>query len=223
MKSLIVKLTIAIAILLYFSPVAKAQFYTDPALLAAITAVATPTEKKALNEIKDTQKQITGTQLAINTQLNKIKDIQDRTHKCLTNISAAVTNAHDIKKAAYLIIDIKNLCGELTKAVRENPQGIITTSIATQQIKQIQEEMFGIYAYINGLVLNKDVLMDPGKRLVITGQVTYRLDKLKFKVYRLVYSTYAYSFKDLPRLLVPDIYYDAMTKKSIAEGIIKRW
>lgn len=221
MKSLITKIcVIALLGLVYHN--ANAQLQADPAVAFAI-GVASKAEKDALDNIKKEQNGIQRAQTFINLELNKIRELQKKTYNYLTNVSAFVENAHDIKKSYDLTIQIGKLCGELKQAIAENPQGLVTTAVGTKQISKIKTEMVSLYSYVTGLTLNKKVLLNSAERLIITGQVVHRLQTIHFQLYNLVYSIYALSFKDLPRLLAPDIYYTTISKKDIAESIIASW
>ncbi|WP_320809423.1 hypothetical protein [Porphyromonas somerae] len=221
MKSLITK-TGLVLILLLCSVRGYAQLQADPFVAAALT-YASETEKKALDNISKEQNSIVKAQTVMNIELDKIRTLQKRTYDYLTNISAAVENAKDIKKSYEYTVKIYKLCGELKSAISANPQGLVTTVVGTKQISDLTSEMTSLYSYVTGITLNKKTLLNSAERLIITGQVVHRLQNIHFKLYTLVYSVYALSFKDLPRLLAPDIYYSTISKKDIAQSIINSW
>lgn len=221
MKSLTTKLVLVLSLLLC-SVQGYAQLQADPAVAAALV-YASEIEKTALDNIKTEQNNIVKAQTIMNVELDKIRALQKRTYDYLTNISAAVENAKDIKKSYELTVKIYNLCGELKTAISKNPQGLVTTVVGTKQISDLTTEMTSLYSYIAGITLNKKTLLNSAERLIITGQVVHRLEKIHFKLYSLVYSVYSLSFKDLPRLLAPDIYYSTISKKDIAQSIINSW
>lgn len=198
-----------------------AQLQADPALAAALV-YASETEKKALDDIKQEQNNIVKAQTMMNIELDKIRALQKRTYDYLSNISSAVENAKDIKKSYELTVKIYKLCGELKSAISANPQGLVTTVVGTKQISDLTTEMTSLYSYVAGIT-NKKTLLNSAERLIITGQVVHRLQNIHFKLYSLVYSVYSLSFKDLPRLLAPDIYYSTVSKKDIAQSIINSW
>lgn len=221
MKSLIIKICTLYVIGLLCCQ-AQAQVQADPFVAGAIT-VASQGEQQKLDNIKVEQNAIQRAQTFINVELDKIREIQKKTYNYLSNVSAFVENAHDIKKSYELTVQIGKLCGELRKAIAENPQGLVTTAVGTQQIKKITVEMTSLYSYVTGLTLNKKVLLNSAERLMITGQVVYRLQNIHWQLYNFIFSIYSLSFKDLPRLLAPDIYYSTVAKKTIAENIISSW
>lgn len=222
MKLRTVKLIFLIAFFVCSLKNGYAQLQADPVVAAALTG-ASVAETTALNGIKKEQKNIVAAQTLINAELNKIRALQKRTYDYLTNISGAVENARDIKRAYELTKQIYALCGELKTAVANNPQGLITTTVGTKHISQLTSEMTSLYSYIAGISLNKKVLLNSAERLVITSQVVHRLRNIHFKLYSLVYSVHSLNFRDLPRLLAPDIYYSTISKKDIAESIIRSW
>lgn len=221
MKSLITKiLLILLCSLSVFTM--SAQLQADPLVSAAI-ATASATEKKSLDNINKEQKNILTAQVFVKTKLDQIKTIQKKTYEYLTHISAAVENARDIKKSAILVRQIRDLCDELKTAIATNPQGVLTTAIGTKQISQITSEVVSLYSYIASISLNRKTLLNSAERLTITGQVVHRLEQIYFKLYSLVYSVYSLNLKDLVRLIAPSIYYDVVSKKDIAQGIINSW
>lgn len=221
MKLRTIKLTITSLLLVCFGLKGNAQT-TDPFLTGAIIG-ATGMETNAISNTTESQTRITFFQGLINVNLGNLHKYQKKTYEYLTNISGAVQNARDIMKAAELSKKIVLLTVELKNAVAENPQGFITMTIATKEIADLSAEAKSIYIYITTLSLNKKVLLNAAERLVITGQVVHRLEKIHFQLFSLIYSVHALSFKDLPRLLTPDIYYNVVNKQHIAEGIIRRW
>ncbi|TFH94907.1 hypothetical protein [Porphyromonas levii] len=221
MKLQTIKLTIITLIVVSFGQKLNAQT-TDPFLTTAIT-LATASETSTIDQTTKSQDRITFFQGLINVNLGNIRKYQELTYDYLTNISGAVQNARDIKKSVDLSISIVKLCDELRLAIAANPQGGITMTVGTKQIVDLSDEAKSLYVYISGISLNKKVLLNSAERLLITGQVVHRLEKIHFKLFSLIYSVHALSFKDLPRLLVPDIYYSTLNKKRIAESIINRW
>lgn len=204
------------------SVVGWSQVTADP-LVAAAVASASALEKESLDNINNEQTRITTSQAWINRELSQIKTIQEKTYSYLSTISATVSSAHDIKKAADRTVEIAKLCEELGRAVKENPQGFLTTAVGTKQISSVKKEMVELYSYIANLSLNKELLMNAYERLVITGQVAHRLQTICFKLRTLTYCVYSLSFKDLPRLLAPDIYYSVIDQEQIARSIINSW
>lgn len=221
MKSLIIKTALLLLCTLHVIKL-SAQLQADPLVSAAI-ATASATEKKSLDNINKEQKNILAAQVFVKTKLDQIKTIQKKTYDYLTNISAAVENARDIGKATSLTKQIYKLCGELKKAIANNPQGLLTTAIGTKQISQITSDVVSLYSYIASISLNRKTLLNSAERLTITAQVVHELEKIYFKLYSLVYSVYSLNLKDLVRLIAPSIYYDAIAKKDIAQGIINSW
>lgn len=212
-----------VPILLSLIPaLAMAQLTADP-LVSAAVATSSAMEKKALDKINDEQTSITAAQLWINKELGRINDIQKKTYDYLTTISATVSGAHDVKKAYDCTVEIGRLCVELKNAVAENPKGFITTTVGTNQIALVRNEMLELYSYVANLTLNKKQLLNAYERLVITGQIVYRLKSICFKLRTLTYCVYSLSFRDLPRLIAPDIYYSTVAQKDIARSIINSW
>ena len=198
------------------------QITADP-LVSAAVATSSAMEKEALDKINNEQSSITSAQLWINNELGHIKDIQKKTYDYLTTISATVSNAHDVKKAYDCTVEIGRLCIELKNAVAENPKGFMTTAVGTKQRALVRNEMLELYSYVANLTLNKKQLLDAYERLVITGQIVYRLKSICFKLRTLTYCVYSLSFRDLPRLIAPDIYYSTVAQKDIARSIINSW
>lgn len=223
MKSLISKLGIILILSLGSINILTAQaFNVDPALTAAVS-VAGANEKKALDKINEEQTKIRNLQTLASTQLKKIEDIQRKSYEYLSNISAGVQNAYDIKRSYELTKSIVSLCGELKKAVVDNPQGLITTVVATKYVSHITKEVAETYAYIANISLNKKTLLNSAERLEITWRVRTRLTNIHQRIYGLIYKIRALKFSNLPELLAPEVYYGIISQKTIAEAVIREY
>lgn len=198
------------------------QLTADPVVAAAV-GTSSALENGQLKKIDRNQNRIVAAQALINAELSNIKNIQKKTYDYLSNVSAFVENAHDVKKAYGYTKQIWSLCDQLKRAIAQNPQGAVTTAVGTAQIKRVSKEVMELYSYVSSLTLNKKVLLNAYERLTITTHVVYSLQSIAFQLSTLVYDVYALSFKDLPRLLAPEIYYSTISKKTIAEDIIRSW
>lgn len=221
MKWLIIRLPLLLLLVFVsFEEVSAQMWNTDPALAVAVK-VAGDAEKKALDRIKSEQSRIRNLQTAVTVQLKKIEEVQKKTYEYLSNVSAAVQNAHDIKKCAELSLAIGDICKGVIDAVKQNPQGLITTAVATKQMGAITKEVAATYAYIAGIALNKKTLLDAAERLQITWRVRTQLQNIYNRLYSLMYNIQYYKFRHLPQLLSPDAYYNLVSRKQIAESVIR--
>nr|WP_314750609.1 hypothetical protein [uncultured Porphyromonas sp.] len=221
MKWLIIRLPLLLLLVFVsFEEVSAQMWNTDPALAVAVK-VAGDAEKKALDGIKSEQSRIRNLQTAVTVQLKKIEEVQKKTYEYLSNVSAAVQNAHDIKKCAELSLAIGDICKGVIDAVKQNPQGLITTAVATKQMGAITKEVAATYAYIAGIALNKKTLLDAAERLQITWRVRTQLQNIYNRLYSLMYNIQYYKFRHLPQLLSPDAYYNLVSRKQIAESVIR--
>ena len=220
MKWLIIRLPLLLLLVCIANKPLTAQvFNTDPALAFAVET-AGHQEKKALDKISAEQSKIRNLQTAVTVQLKKIEEVQKKTYEYLSNVSAAVQNAHDIKKCAELSLAIGNICKGVIDAVKQNPQGLITTAVATKQMGAITKEVAATYAYIAGIALNK-TLLDAAERLQITWRVRTQLQNIYNRLYALMYNIQYYKFRHLPQLLSPEAYYNLVSRKQIAESVIR--
>lgn len=221
MKWLIIRLPLLLLLVFVsFEEVSAQMWNTDPALAVAVK-VAGDAEKKALDGIKSEQSRIRNLQTAVTVQLKKIEEVQKKTYEYLSNVSAAVQNAHDIKKCAELSLAIGDICKGVIDAVKQNPQGLITTAVATKQMGSITKEVAATYAYIAGIALNKKTLLDAAERLQITWRVRTQLQNIYNRLYSLMYNIQYYKFRHLPQLLSPEAYYNLVSRKQIAESVIR--
>ncbi|WP_288333222.1 hypothetical protein [uncultured Porphyromonas sp.] len=221
MKWLIIRLPLLLLLVFVsFEEVSAQMWNTDPALAVAVK-VAGDAEKKALDGIKSEQSRIRNLQTAVTVQLKKIEEVQKKTYEYLSNVSVAVQNAHDIKKCAELSLAIGDICKGVIDAVKQNPQGLITTAVATKQMGAITKEVAATYAYIAGIALNKKTLLDAAERLQITWRVRTQLQNIYNRLYSLMYNIQYYKFRHLPQLLSPDAYYNLVSRKQIAESVIR--
>lgn len=221
MKWLIIRFPLLLLLVFVsFEEVSAQMWNTDPALAVAVK-VAGDAEKKALDGIKSEQSRIRNLQTAVTVQLKKIEEVQKKTYEYLSNVSAAVQNAHDIKKCAELSLAIGDICKGVIDAVKQNPQGLITTAVATKQMGAITKEVAATYAYIAGIALNKKTLLDAAERLQITWRVRTQLQNIYNRLYSLMYNIQYYKFRHLPQLLSPDAYYNLVSRKQIAESVIR--
>lgn len=221
MKWLIIRLSLLLLLVFVsFEEVSAQMWNTDPALAVAVK-VAGDAEKKALDGIKSEQSRIRNLQTAVTVQLKKIEEVQKKTYEYLSNVSAAVQNAHDIKKFAELSLAIGDICKGVIDAVKQNPQGLITTAVATKQMGAITKEVVATYSYIAGIALNKKTLLDAAERLQITWRVRTQLQNIYNRLYTLMYNIQYYKFRHLPQLLSPEAYYSLVSRKQIAESVIR--
>ena len=214
------KLFTLLAALLFPAVLTAQVVNTDPALAFAVK-VAGDKEKEALDNITREQSKIRNLQTLVTTQLKKIEDVQKKTYEYLTNISAAVQNAHDIKKCADLSLAIADLCKEIVASAKRNPQGLMTTAVATKTMGAVTKEVAATYAYIAGITLNKKTLLNAVERLEITWRVRSQLQNIYNRLYSLMYNIQYYKFRHLPQLLTPGIYYGLISRKTIAESVVK--
>ena len=221
MKWLIIRLPLLLLLVCIANKPLTAQvFNTDPALAFAVETAGLQ-EKKALDKIRAEQSKIRNLQTAVTVQLKKIEEVQKKTYEYLSNVSAAVQNAHDIKKCAELSLAIGNICKGVIDAVKQNPQGLITTAVATKQMGAITKEVVATYSYIAGIALNKKTLLDAAERLQITWRVRTQLQNIYNRLYALMYNIQYYKFRHLPQLLSPEAYYNLVSRKQIAESVIR--
>ena len=214
------KLFFLLTVLLFPAVLSAQTLNTDPLLAAAVTA-AGQAERKALDRINNEQTKISKLQSAVTLQLKKIEDVQKKTYEYLSNVSAAVQNAYDIKKCADLSLAIADICKEIITATRKNPQGLITTTVATKMMGNITKEVAATYAYIAGIALNKKTLLDAAERLQITWRVRHQLTNIYNHLYSLMYNIQYFKFRHLPQLLAPEIYFGIVSRKTIAESVIR--
>lgn len=222
MNSLIVKLCVLLLLLGGSQTISAQAFNVDPALAFAVKT-SSDQETSALNGISKEQSTINKLQTAANIQLKKIEEIQKKAYNYLTNITAGVQNAYDIKKSYELTKEIAALCKELKNAVIENPQGLITTAVATKYISSVTKEVTETYSYIASISLNKKTLLNSAERLEITWRVRTQLTNIYQRLYNLIYKIRALKLSDLPALIAPEAYYGLMSQKSIAESVIREY
>lgn len=192
----------------------------DPGLAFAV-AEAGKQEKLALDKINEEQSKIRNLQTLAQAQLKKIEAIQRKSYDYLSNISAGVQNAYDIKKSYELTLEIAALCKELKKAVVDNPQGLITVALATKYISETTREVAATYGYIASITLNKKTLLNSVERLQITWNVRNQLSMIYNRIYNLIYKIRALKLTDLPALIAPEAYYGIVSQRTIAESVIR--
>ena len=221
MKSLIMtKLIILALTILNIQNLSAQLFNVDPALSTAVH-ISGENEKKALKAINSEQEKIRNLQTIASAQLNKIEQIQKKTYDYLSNISAGVQNAYDIKKSLELTKAIASMCKEIKNAAIENPQGLITTAVATKYISAVTKEVTATYSYIASISLNKKTLLNSAERLQVTWRVRTHLSNIYSLLDNLIYKIRALKFSNLPELIAPRLYYSVVAQKTIAESVIR--
>lgn len=178
-------------------------------------------KKKSLDGIKDKQNKIAALQTTIAANTAQIRKYEKDMYNYLSNVSAAIKNAYEIKEAASLTTEIVKCCGACLEAAKKNPQGIAVVALVNKQIAKVSADMASIYAYITTLALDKKTLLNAAERNRITWTVLYELRKLKSSILLLCFQIENYTIADVPQLMFPTEYFYIVDGKRIAQEIIR--
>lgn len=196
-----------------------AQF-VDP-VLSGTVAAGDAAKKKSLDAIKDKQNKISALQTTIAANTTKIREYEKNMYDYLSNVSAAIKNAYEIKEAAALTAEIVQCCDACLDAAKENPEGIAVVALVNKQITKVSTDMASIYAYITTLALDKKTLLNAAERNRITWTVLYELRRLKSDILLLCFQIRNYNIADVPQLMFPMEYFYIVDGKKIAQDIIR--
>lgn len=212
-------LIVSVFILFLCCNAIHAQF-VDP-VLSGTVASGDAAKKKSLDGIKDKQNKISALQTTIAANTTKIREYEKNMYDYLSNVSAAIKNAYEIKEAATLTAEIVKCCDACLSAAKENPEGIAVVTLVNKQIAKVSTDMASIYAYITTLALDKKTLLNAAERNRITWTVLYELRRLKSDILTLCFQIRNYNIADVPQLMFPMEYFYIVDGKKIAQDIIR--
>lgn len=206
--------------LMFFVSIGSHAQFIDP-VLSGTVAAGDAAKKKSLDGIKDKQNKIAALQTTIAANTAQIRKYEKDMYNYLSNVSAAIKNAYEIKEAASLTAEIVKCCGACLEAAKKNPQGIAVVALVNKQIAKVSADMASIYAYITTLALDKKTLLNAAERNRITWTVLYELRKLKNSILLLCFQIENYTIADVPQLMFPTEYFYIVDGKRIAQEIIR--
>lgn len=113
---------------MFFVSIGSHAQFIDP-VLSGTVAAGDAAKKKSLDGIKDKQNKIAALQTTIAANTAQIRKYEKDMYNYLSNVSAAIKNAYEIKEAASLTAEIVKCCGACLEAAKKNPQGIAVVAL----------------------------------------------------------------------------------------------
>lgn len=133
--------------------VATSESYggVDPATAAAVTT-QTLVLQGTYNKRAKEQKKLAEVETAIAGGMAAIHNVEKKMLDYLTNISGAVQNLNQIKRAGELIVEIPQNVTKLTSAMREHPNGAVFGTIISRELTSLTAEAASLYPFMQQLV-----------------------------------------------------------------------
>lgn len=186
----------------------SAQSASDVALIAAITAntVGISSEMTATNRL---QTSILGENAVISTLLNDIYNYEKKMYDYMSKAQDVVTSAYTIGKCFKLSTDIIDELNECRKEATEHPEGLIVSSLITNQYSDIISESAALVSYLTPIVKGsgKDNLLNSAERIRILNTVQSRLYYILYGVKNMKLNIRRMRYCHLARELTPGFYY----------------
>lgn len=186
----------------------SAQSASDVALIGAITAntVGISAEMTATNKLQTT---ILGENAVISTLLNDIYNYEKKMYDYMSKAQNVVTSAYSIGKCLKMGTDIVDELNECRKEATDHPEGLIVSSLITDQYTDIISESAALVSYLTPIVKGsgKDNLLNSAERIRILNTVQSRLYSILYGVKNMKLNIRRMKYCHLARELTPDFYY----------------
>ena len=146
----------------------------DPLMIATLRTISS-NEQGAYDDIKGNQNQIQTYQILINSQLEKIKKIEDKTVTYLKTVNSVVRNSKDIVYASDIVSDVAEYQSRTMAIASQDPEllviGLKTEyELVTRGLEVVQ------YIYNFALKDGEDNMLDNKQR---TDMIRHVIDELR--------------------------------------------
>ena len=246
MKSQIVKGLFLLFMAFVCSPLtssAKAVSF-DPALSSAVL-----TQTRMLEQIfkkrKKTQDKIIAADVAVSATLTRMHNVEDCILKYMSNVSGALQNLYEIKRAAKLVaVDIPNKMALVRRAVGQGHfEGTFVGTLATRRLVNITEDMMTLYPFMRELVVSgsysfdeydaqlqkvvtrhkKVNLLNSAERYYVCNTVLNKLEDIDNQLEYLAWNIRTMRWRDFLYSLDPFGWNKIMGGYFIADDVVREW
>lgn len=227
-----VKRKIAGAIVLGIAIALPAHAGIDPVVATTVT-VQTETLKATYHAREKKQNELIAVESAVATGMSAIHNVEKKMLEYLSNVSHAIQNLYQIKRAAALVVEIPKNAAALTDAVKKNPKGAVIAPIVSRQILELSAEATSLYPFMQQLVTkgsynsgenaHKVNLLNSAERYYIASTILSRLSNINTALVVLRYQIQYASWDDLLRKLDRQTWMAYWNTKATAENVMYQW
>lgn len=185
----------------------------DPLTAAAVTANMTML-KGTYDDRAKKQKKLAEIETAIAGGMVAIHSVEKKMLDYLSNVSGALQNLYQIKRAAELMVEIPMNAASLTEAVKYNPKGAVLGPIISNELTRLATEATTLYPFMQQLVTSgtynsgdekhKVNLLNSAERFYIASMVVSKLENINTCITVLKYQIKYARWDDLFRKLDPE-------------------
>jgi len=211
---------------------------TDPALVAAVTGNIAMINQYH-DERSDLQKKIIESQALVTASIDKVHDVENKMLGYLSNVSGAMQNLYQIKRAGELVVkEIPGNIKLLTKSIPDNIMGTAITAVVSSKVDDVKDQMMSLYPFLEQLVTSgtynvsdgkggnkkhKVNLLNSAERYYIANEVLFRLERINTDIWLLAWQVKYMNLTDLWFHLDPKGWATYMNTEHLAKTIIADW
>jgi len=187
----------------------------DAAVTAAVAAnaVAIGGELSSINNI---QAATLGQNTIISGLLSDIHDYEQKMYNYMSQAQDVVTSAYTIVRCLKLGTDIINELNECQQEARNHPEGLLVSSLVSDQYSDVLQESAALVSYMTPIVKGSGDknLLNSAERIHILNSVSSRLYNLYSAINRMKQNIMRMRWSHLAREISPELYYQFLNTKS---------
>lgn len=183
----------------------------DAALVGTIAA-GTSVLGNELSRTNSLQSATLGQNTVITGLLNNIQNYEQKMYNYMSEAQSIVTSAYTVMRCLNLGSDIISELNACRREAMNHPEGLLVSSMVTNQYSEITQEAAALVSYIAPLVQSggEKNLMNSAERISILNSVSSRLFSLYASVNRLKQNIMRMRWSHLVREISPELYYEFM-------------
>ena len=209
------KMALAVGMCLMSVTSVLGQSVGEAALIAAVGVSGTTLGNK-LDETNSLQQSTLAQNTIITGLLNNIQSYEEKMYNYMSEAQSIVTSAYTISRCIKLGADIVTELNECRKQAQDHPQGLLVSSMVTNQYSDILEESAALVSYLTPIVKGSGDknLLNSAERIRILNSVSSRLYNLYASVNRLKQNIMRMRWSHLVREISPELYHDFISTES---------
>ena len=210
----------------------KASAGIDP-VTAATVATQTLVLQNTYNDRAKQQKQLAAVETAVAGGLAAVHNVEKQMLDYLSNISGALQNLYQIKRAGELMIEIPQNASNLADVVKGHPMEAVLGTLVSRELTRISSEAASLYPFMQQLVTSgsynigaekhKVNLLNSAERYYIADMIVSKLLHINRSLIMLRYQIEYFSWNNFFRTLDPNGWAMMWGGKSSMESVIRNW